>query len=849
MDDLELEEPEVTDEQQIPPADTSTLGLYAPFDVSDQIEWTQEKLDVEMGGKLQLAENLRAMVVAACQRESLGRRLEVGRAWYLQLMDRGFHRLIPRKGGGWNIAFQGGRTGYDIYGGAAINNLYDINIIGAHNDIIVNALTRDLPDTEFTAKSDNDKAATAAAAANKLKYFIQEDANFKRGATMAARGYCTDGRQAWYMRPVADAQRFGFEDEGEDVVPETEETTPATEPSRKPRIQTVLDVFGKLEHKTQIAIDEDEASPYQIIAQEVDTAKIRAEFPWVKGIEGGSAGIAELELDRMARAAIKLAIQSTPTGQTLTQETTKLRCWLTPAFYWDNSCSEEARNWFLKTWPKGCLAVYAGTKLGFARNESWQEVLTISHARTGKGQNRRTLTEAYAGPNMILDNWVDLISKFFTSTVPRVFYDSKVFNVAALRQSGNTPGRKEPFNGDKVTPNSSPILQDPMPTHQPALPQFIQYFGGELAELLTGAQVTLSGGESQNESTLGEAKMDNASALTRLSEPWGATCKALSNCTRQAVEWNARVNKGKVFDRMIAGQGRLRVEMENISSELLTVAESDTNFPESWSEREEKVWSLIQQMPTNPFIASIMSSPANARLIKDAGRMGITVAGAASWEKQEGEFTVLMDGAPQPNPKLAELTAQIQKIKMSVEQGTAELQQKKSAGMPIDPAETQALERAIQTLPQLQQQAQQLPPLVSTVPVRADGSEEDGVEAACCLQKMISPEGRRMASSTIPKEKAAFANLHLHWSEHMASAKEQAKANQQPVEPKVSLTAAIDKMPPQWQATLLGKMDVAVDPAQALEMGPHEVTHEVEGTNAQGAKEKVTTSLSGKSLD
>ena len=852
---MEVEEEEVTTEGQTDDAPKVPLGTYAPFDVSDQKEWTKEMFDREQGGKLKLAENLRSMVVAACQRESLGRRLEIAQAWRLQLMDRGFHRLIPRKGGGWNIAFQGGNQGYDIYGGAALNNLYDLNVIGVHNDIIVNALNREQVKTEFDPKTDGDDAVTAAAKANKLKIIIAQEAEYRKKQSEAARTFCTDERCALLMTPTADALQFGFEKTAEDSVPETEDQTPEGE-SKQPCIRTRLRVFGKLEHKCQIANDDGNQSPYQILAWEEDTASERATFPWIaREITGGTAGIAEIELDRVARSSIKLAIQGgMVTGQGTVNDTTRLQCWLTPKFYWDDACSEPAREWFLENFPKGILAVYSGIALAFARSESWEEVLTIIHARSGKGQNRRALTEAYSGANMILNNLVDLICKFFTSTVPRVFYDAQVFNVPQLRQSGNTPGRKEPFNGAKINPGANPILQDPMPTHQPSLPDFIHWLSGDLAQLLTGAQLTLQGANNVDgeQGTLGEAELDNDSAMTRLSEPWVALRDGFSNATLQAVRWNARVQpKGKVFDRITRDMGRIRVEMEELNSDLLVVADNDASIPESFTEREERVWKLINMIPTNPFISSIMTAPANARVVKDAARMGITIQGADSWEKQEGEFAILLDGKPLPNPKLKELATQIAQLKLKSEEGAQVLSQDKANGIQPPEEMVQALEQGIQLVAQLTQQMQQIQqqtPLVSSVPVRGDGSEEDAIEMACCLAKMISPEGRRLASSKNSQEKAAFANLHLHWFEHQTSAKAIAKQNQQPVEPKVSITAALDKMPPQWQATMLGKMDVAVDPAQAEEMGPHEVTHEVKGINASGAEESIKTSMVGKSL-
>jgi hypothetical protein len=731
--------------------------------------------------------------------------------------------------------------------------LHDLNIIGVHNDIIVNALSREEVKVEFDPKTDDDKAVTAAAKANKFKKIIGKDAEYQKKQREAGRLFCTDERVVLYMRPVADAQRWGFEDNALDVVPETEETTPAPAPGKRPRIQTELRVFGKLEHKCQIANDNDEQSPYQMLAWEEDTASERATFPWIATeITGGSQGIAEIELDRTARQSIKLSIQGGRlTGQGQVNDTTRLHCWLTPKFYWDDSCTEEAREWLLKNFPKGVLCVYSGTALAFARNESWSEVLTVMHARTGKGQNRRSLTEAYSGPNMILNNLFDLLCKFFTSTVPRVFLDDKVFNVPAIRQSGNTVGRIEPFNSGAVTPTVAPMLSTPMPTHQGALPDSIRWLSSDLAQLMTGAQLTLQGAQNidGDQGTLGEAQMDNASAMTRLSEPWLSQCSGFASATLQAIRWNARVQpKGKVFDRMTKDTGRIRVEMQDLDGDLLVTADTSSSIPESFTEREQRVWQLVQQMPTNPFIAGMIANPANARVVKDAARMGLTIPGADSWEKQEGEFAILLDSGPVENPQITPLKLQIAQLKQHMEEGAADVKARQASGVPVDPAEVQALEQGLETITQLTQQIQQLPPLVSSVPVRADGSEEDAIEMACCLHKMISPEGRRMAHSNNVQERQAFANLHLHWFEHETAMKKMAAQNQQPVEPKVSITAALDKLSPDVQAKMLAKMDVAADPEEIGQMGPHEVTHEVEGVNAQGAKEKIVTSLSGKSL-
>lgn len=849
-----LEEPldtEETESSEAPP-ERVPLGTYAPFDVSDQKEWTKADLESIEGNSLKLAENIRAMVEAACRRESLGRRLEVSQAWRLQLMDRGFHRLIPGRDGAWAIYGQSQKNNYNVYGAASEANLHDVNVIGVHNDIIVNALCRDVPKTEFDPKTDDDKAITAAAQSNKLKTIIAQDASYKKAQRKVGRAFCTDERVCLYMRPVADVQRYGYEDDNPEAVPETEETLPDSKPSKRPRIQTELRVFGKLEHKCQIANDDDEQSPYQILAWEEDTASERATFPWIaKEITGGSAGIAEIELDRKARQAIKLSIEGgQTTGQGNVNDTSRLQCWLTPKFYWDDSCSDACRDWLLTNFPKGLLAVYSGVNLAFVRNESWQEVLTVLHARTGKGQNRRSLTEAYAGPNLVLDNLFDLAVKYFTSTVPRTYYDAKVFNVPQLRSSGNTPGAREPFNSGQVVPNVAPIMQDPLPNANPALGDFILWLQGPLAQLLTGAQLTLQGAQTEgDQGTLGEAQMDNDSAMTRLSEPWAAICAGFGNATLQAVAWNARVQpKGKVFDRITKDQGRIRVEMANINANLLVTKDDDANIPESFTEREERIWALVQAAPTNPVILQMLTDPANAAELQKYLK-GLKVRGAASWEKQEGEFALLLSGAPQPNPQYEKLQTQMMQLKQQMDAAKVDVESRQATGQPIDIREGQMLQQGLQAMQQLQQQMQQVPPLISSVPVRPDNSEEHGTEALCCFWKMISPDGRRLASSQNEQEQAAFANLHLHWFQHQQEAAKQAQMNAQPLEPKASISVAVDKLPPQVQATLLQRFGLPADPASFEEMGPHEVTHEVEGTNAQGAREKVTTSMVGKSLN
>ena len=366
------------------------LGSIAAFDVSDQPIWIPKESTVDSETKFTEKQQnaIAAMVDSVSKAESQARRLEIEGAWKLRLMDRGFHYIFPMKGGGWTIQSpQAGKT-EGVFAFNDRNGRHPVNVIGAKNDIIVSQLTCDIPKVEIFPKfPNNDASVTAAAGGNKYKHFIAQDACFQERISEASRLYCTDDRVAWYMRPVADAQSFGYEDETPPVVPETEdEPIPGSEEGgdegedapaaqKTPRIRMVLSVFGKLEHKCPIVVDTNRRMAYQQLYEEWDVATARATYPWVrKNIKGGDNGIAEVVFDRMARSSIKLALRATvTTGDSLLRDTTIQRTWLRPEMFMDDSCPDDLQEWFYETFPKGLLVVYAGSQLTMGRNESVDE--------------------------------------------------------------------------------------------------------------------------------------------------------------------------------------------------------------------------------------------------------------------------------------------------------------------------------------------------------------------------------------------------------------------------------------------------------------------------------------------
>ena len=337
--------------------------------------------------------------------------------------------------------------------------------------------------------------------------------------------------------------------------------------------------------------------------------------------------------------------------------------------------------------------------------------------------------------------------------------------------------------------------------------------------------------------TLGQSKLQNDNAMSAFGESWKSILHGFANMVTQGVSWNARVQpEGEKFDSNFPGRGRVTAEIGKLKSGSgIARADGTSNFPELWSQRRA-AW-MQAMSDQDPAMQPVKTDPQNLAAMKEFVPRGMVLPGVDAVEKQNGEFDVLLKSAPVDNPQFI-------KIQQLVQQGTAEIQQSQQMGLPPDPQKVQALQQG-------QQMLQQTPPMISTVPVRGDGSENDSVEALICLRMMNSAEGRRLASSKDPDDQAHFQNLHLHWQQHQQSAAKLAAQNQQVIQPKTSMSVQVDKLDPQAQTSALQKIGVATSPEaiqQQDQLAPHEVTTTERGVGPTGSEIERKTSVVGKSI-
>jgi hypothetical protein len=834
---------------------SSPLGVYAPFPYSSEPF-------AEISPEAKAA--LMALDTICTKTDIAARRLEVEQAWEALHFDRGYQHLLRGRQGGWELPGQS--TGFGARAQQNTAGIYDTNVYGSKGDIIVAALSREVPKQEFFPMNpDYGPDIIAAEEAENFKLIWARNNNLHALLVDCARIFWNEDRVLLWTRYELNGQKYGFEEDQDQNAPTTPEdifnpppakedgqegledvidadTAPAAEEgaepdgsvvsstlaetggAKKPLGREVTTAHGKLDHKVPIGVDCLSEMQFVQLMFDLDVAVVRGMFPWIADkVQVGGDGNSESQLDRIARENVRQAVLGAyVTGDSLSRHTTVKFTWLRPSMFLDQSVDDAVKAELLEAFPNGCMMGRAGQEFAFARNESMDKHIAIAHPSSGKGQNRRAMGASLISIQKRINDWIDIMDDFFKRTIPKKWMNADAFDMEALKSQPNLPGSIGPFTPQPgLTNESQYIMVEPTPQPQAALPEFIRWFITSLSEEISGALPSLFGAATNTE-TVGGIEIQRDQALQRVGCPWNNIQDLFAEAALQAVGCAKDCRDGKQISQNVPGAGSngeartVSVNTSNLAGNVLCYAESNPAFPESWAQREAKLTQMIDASTQNQAIQQWLFSPANLPILADGMRMkAFKVPGASSVAKQKMEFETLLRSGPMPNPQLAKLQQAAQEATdgmkshaMQLEdpntppEQKAQLQQELQQGAPM-----------LQQLGQAIQQLSQSTPLVSTVPVAQDESELHTIEADACFQWMNSSEGQKFKNGT-QQMKMAYANIHLHWQEHVAMAKKIAAANAPPDKPpSESLSAAIDKLPTNVAIQALAKMGINATPA------------------------------------
>lgn len=759
------------------------------------------------------------------------RRIEIEQAWRSDHYDRGYQHLLRLNSGGWTM------PGAGTYGAASQKRratLYHTNVYGEKGEIITAALAREVPRVQFFPINPDHPPDTAMAeVAGDLKELWAKNNALQSLERDIAKIFWNHDRCLLWTRYELNGDEYGYEDLDEPVVPETEQNPP-TEPLdtegaeqeeienrspqrtsiRKPRGRVVTTALGKLDHKVPIYTNDQSRMGYIQIFEDKDVATVKAQFPWMRDkVKGGGDGTGETEFDRIARENVRQAVPgSYVTGDSMNRHCVVKHTYIRRSQFYDAEVKDEVRQELLDKFPDGALLVKAATEFAFARNENIDDHCEVGHPFPGQGQNRRSLGESLLPIQDYINELIDLSLDFAKRTVPKKWMDSDAFNVESLKSQTNTPGAIGPFQSQPGKTVDQLIFIEPTPTPQPWLITYVQWIVTALSEQISGAMPSLFGAAITGQVGSEGVAIQRDQAMQRVGCPWNAIQTMFASAARQAVMLIARCANSDIHD-VIPGRGKISIKLNDMKGAVTCYPESNPEFPESWAQKETRIMSIVDKALASPAtdFGKMVLDPKNLKAIKTAIRLPeFEIKGAASVDKQEAEFEVLLRSGPQPNPQKMKLQQLIEQAQQGVQAVGARAL---GGGAPPSPEEAQQIQTAGPMIQQLQQQMQTMPDMISTVPVRGDGSEDDGVEAAVCFDWMNGSDGRKYANGS-PQQKTGFANVLLHWTEHTASAKKQAAANQPPpMPPKVSFSVPTDKMPPNVEAMIVAAGGIPANPA------------------------------------
>jgi hypothetical protein len=797
-EDIELEEKEDVDS----PSDMPEFadGELCPVDASDDRVDLDDLEDDQVSCLEQLAQR-------AASRDQTSYRTEVRDAWKERYFYRGNQYLLANKNGSWAIAKSVLATGASYDDTVAS----ETNIYLAFGDTISAALTAGTPSVRFEADDAGNPAdITAAVKSDGARRLIERANDMLTLQAELSRFLWTDGRGLFYTHHVLDAQRFGYTNNDYDEELSFLEEDDATG-EQEPRSQQVIECFGALETKLAIQARDIHESDYLQLMREFDVSRLKTKYPnSAEKIVAAAAPTAQSDYVRLARSSVNMGMRpANMSNDAQSYNATETLTWVRPSFY-ETEENDELRKWLLSEFPKGAMIAQVGKLVVEVRTESIDDHWTLFHGRPGDGMHRPSLGRPVVPLQEKLNDCMDLVHESFMHLIPRIWLSPKI-DAAGAEATRREPGQymKAPpaVEGKAIADN---FYAEPQIQLAEGLLTFIENLFGTWSQFLCGAFPALFGGDTGSNDTAKGIGQQRDAALGRLGLTWRGIKAGYARTIKQAVEGVAEHQKGTFAGTVPTGDGKkeyLEIATDDLKGNVKCFADTDENFPESWV-AQRAVWSaLVQQAEKNPILAKWISSPKNLLTAKDKlGVPEMVIPEAASEKKQLAEIKLLLEGEPQPNPDVQKAQQAMVNVKQAVQLGKA-------------PPETIAT---------IQKQADAIPPLVSSVPInklldfhmweanaiQTFANSDDGVKAA-----QEKPQG--------------FANIQLHFQEHMTEAEAQAQkaaqANKQPPKPP-SESMNFKDMPPEGQVQM------------ALQDG---IKLDLNALKVEDAQEKQATALAG----
>lgn len=712
------------------------------------------------GQKDKLAENLQKKLQHICQQYA--RRELYPRIWEIRAArkQRFFYRNIQ------HVLWDADNYTYQIntnsQGGAATDStaakqpdlLQVFNIYLGYAKSFMSVFSQNAAGIRFEPEDPrNEVDIRAAKAAQKMKRVIEKFNDPKELQIEVAMRLWTDGRVLAYTRYVTDGQRFGFEDESyPDEAPEgvQNQGEQAEQQVKIAKGREIISLHGVLESKVPIASHDIHQWPYVQISQEYDISIEKAKYPWIADkIVAGAHGNEEELVARNARIGSAEGTQVlSQEGDSLAHLITEDKFWLRPAAFLSLDKNDPDRADLLRLFPDGCQVTFAGGLYAESRNESMDDHIAVMHALPGDGQARPSLGSPEVPIQESFNEAMNLTEDYMRFGIPNKWVDQEAIDIDAIQDQEAAPGQYQPMSRKNGEPVGDHFWEESPAQMSPELPQWAQMLQGDLSQFITGQFPAVFGGEMEGAGgdTAKGYQIAQAAAMGITGLTWMPFKTFYAKVMLQGVRV-AAVNRTNDVSATVSGKRDdevVTVQIEDLKGNLLAFPDSDENFPESWTQKSNRLLALLGT-PAAVVVAPMLQSPMNAGVIRDLlGIEDLEDPREVSEEKQLAEIDQMLEEPPLPNLQALQQHAEIQQMAAQ------------RTGLPVPPPSPEAaFKSSVEVDPDFDNHQYEFETVQAWV------NSQDGQKA-----KVENPQG--------------FLNVRLHGLAHKALMVQQAMAMMPP---------------------------------------------------------------------
>lgn len=586
--------------------------------------------------------------------EQFVRRREVLRDRRNRYYERGFQHLHENERTGTFVQMQAGQSYTNASGQQSWcpNYIDDYNLFAPCLEILIAILTQNPPGIDFRPINPNlTEHMDASTAAEGYRKMFDRTNDPKMLQTEIVRMMGCSGRTVIWTRTEADAQRWGYDDEG------------------NPHKMETATVYGTLESRVPVLAKSQSDCGFVVLFDDPDVTQARAKYPEFKDeIMPNMAGLGESAYERMARLGVlqgtRLLAQM---GDSFNHLCTRSHVWLRPSEFEADSLKDGFRGFqssdvgedgkiptlgekLKQIFPSGCHVTFIGDKYVGSWDESMDDHLTIGFPLPGDGMSRQAIMDRAV---VFQDRYNDDRNAYAECKDmgwPSTHVNADETEFDAIVQQKADPYAFRPFKARTGQPLEDEFFREP----DPMLPNSFTADTEELVQMLyfvLGTPPAVFGeGETDQRTAQGFAQM-KAQALGRLGLIWGAIQGMMAKMYYQAALCAAS-NPDHEDQVTLPGDGNeiITVSLGNIrKGHFGAYPDEDSSFPESTTAKRATMQGLVMMAAQSPIGASMFEEPDNWEFINQTmGLPELVLPQAQARDKQQWEIEELLREVPIP---------------------------------------------------------------------------------------------------------------------------------------------------------------------------------------------------------